>query len=484
VSQPAAVTRARVRSNTYADSVALMRITSALTQSPGVLEAAVVMATELNRQVLADSGLLVEEVAHAGPNDLVVVVRAADCAAADAALTAAEVLLSQRQAAASGPAAALPPRSIRSATRRAGGGANLAFVSVPGPYAAAEAWQALLQGLHVFLFSDNVPIEEEVALKRYARDHDLLVMGPDCGTGIVNGVGLGFANDVLRGPVGVIGASGTGMQEITVLLHRYGRGVSQAIGTGGRDLHDEVGGITTLQALELLRDDPATEAIMLVSKPPSPAVAERVLRASAETGKPVVACLLGAALEPPDGVRMATSLYDAVRPDGPSPMETLPEPVGRPSSRWQVRGLFCGGTLCDEARLIVGGEGHLFVDFGDDRYTRGRAHPMIDPTLRDQAILEAAAAPEVAVILFDVILGYGAHPDPAGALAPVLERVRERTAADGRSIRFVAHVLGTHGDPQDLDRQEEVLSDAGVELFESSSHAAHAARAIVEGAPQ
>jgi FdrA protein len=329
-----------------------------------------------------------------------------------------------------------------------------------------------------------VPIEDEVALKRYAREHDLLVMGPDCGTGIMNGVGLGFANAVLRGPVGVIGASGTGMQEITVLLHRYGRGVSQAIGTGGRDLHDEVGGITTLQALELLRDDPATEAIMLVSKPPSPAVAERVLRASAETGKPVVACLLGAALEPPDGVRMATSLYDAVRPDGPSPMETLPEPVGRPSSRWQVRGLFCGGTLCDEARLIVGGEGHLFVDFGDDRYTRGRAHPMIDPTLRDQAILEAAAAPEVAVILFDVILGYGAHPDPAGALAPVLERVRERTAADGRSIRFVAHVLGTHGDPQDLDRQEEVLSDAGVELFESSSHAAHAARAIVEGAPQ
>jgi succinyl-CoA synthetase alpha subunit len=354
-------------------------------------------------------------------------------------------------------------------------------ISVPGPYAAAEARQALAEGMHVFLFSDNVSLEDEIELKQRARDQGLLVMGPDCGTAILNGVGLGFANVVRRGRIGLIGASGTGIQEVSCLLDRAGAGISHAIGTGGRDLHEQVGAITTLQALDLLSADPGTDSIVLISKPPAPAVAHTVLEAAAHIGKPVVACLLGAALEPPAGVQVATNLYQAARLAAPNAAwssigpESLPK-LRRHEGQDQVRALYCGGTLCEEAELAVGHDGgHQFIDFGDDRYTRGRAHPMIDPTLRNQAIASALHDPAVAVLLLDVILGYGAHADPAGALAGAV-------CDAGRSVAVVAHVVGTTGDPQGLARQEQTLREAGVELFGSNHHAAVAAGLLVERA--
>jgi hypothetical protein len=314
-------------------------------------------------------------------------------------------------------------------------------------------------------------------------------MGPDCGTAILNGVGLGFSNVVRRGPIGLIGASGTGLQEVSCLLDQAGHGISHAIGTGGRDLATAVGGITTLQALELLAADPATTSIVLISKPPAPEVAERILEAAARTGKPVVACLLGASTSAaPAGVQLASNLEQAARlAAGSTAVPSAPVERPRPRLRegqHQVRGLYCGGTLCEEAELALAGTSveRQLVDFGDDQYTRGRAHPMIDPSLRNQAILEAAGDPRVAAVLLDVILGYGAHADPAGAVAPTLRQAQQRAAADGRELSVLAHVVGTHADPQRLGQQAATLRAAGVHLLGSNYAAATAAGRLLEAA--
>src|SRR5216683_1369955 len=349
-----------VRRNAYVDSVTLLQVSADMMGLTGVRDAALVMASELNRQLLSDSGMLVGDAPTAGPNDLIIAVRATDDAFAAMALQQAEALLAgRRRGSPAGEATSSPPRSLRSA-HRADPEANLALISVPGQYAAGEARQALADGLHVFLFSDNVSIEDEIELKRIAREKELLVMGPDCGTAILNGVGLGFANVVRRGRIGLIGASGTGIQEVTSLLHQAGEGISHAIGTGGRDMYAAVGGVSTLHALDLLRDDPQTQQIVLVAKPSAPEVAEHVLQKAAQTGKPVVACLLGADLQPPPGVQLAHNLYQAARlaasPES-SWSGVTPADLARTHFRaeqHQVRGLFCGGTLCEEAAAAMG----------------------------------------------------------------------------------------------------------------------------------
>jgi FdrA protein len=477
-----------VRRNAYVDSVTLLQVSSEVMSLPGVVDAALVMATDLNRQVLHDAGLLVDDAETAGPNDLVIAVRASDDEIASAALQHAAALLADRRRSLAGDgdgAARVQPRSLRSA-HDADPEANLAVISVPGRFAAGEARQALAAGLHVFLFSDNVPIEDEIDLKASARSQGLLVMGPDCGTALLNGVGLGFANVVRRGRIGLVGASGTGLQEVTSLLHQAGEGISHAIGTGGRDLHAAVGGMTTLSALELLRDDAGTEVIVLVSKPSERWVAERVLKAAAATGKPVVACLLNSQAAPPDGVQMASNLYQAARlaaPPGATWADVTPADVPRPRLREgqiQVRGLFCGGTLCEEAEAAMQTQ-HHFVDFGDDQYTQGRAHPMIDPALRNHAIVEAGDDPRVAVLLLDVILGLGSHADPAGATVPAVREAVARAAAGGRHLAVLAHVVGTDRDPQGLAQQEATLRAAGVHVLGSNYHAAVAASLLVEG---
>ncbi|MBV8718116.1 MAG: oxidoreductase [Chloroflexi bacterium] len=460
-----------VRSHTYVDSVTLLQVTADVLGLPGVENAALVMATDLNREVLHDAELLAGDALTAGPNDLVISVRATDQAAARVAVEQAEGLLTRRRTASNTNAVALP-RSIRSA-HRVDPEANLAVISVPGPYAAAEARLALSDGLNVFLFSDNVAIADEVQLKRAARERDLLVMGPDCGTASINGVGLGFANVVRRGSIGIVGASGTGIQEVACLLHRAGYGISHAIGTGSRDLHAAVGGITTLQAIELLRLDSSTETIVLVSKPSDPAVAERVLRALAQTGKPAVAHLQGAHIAMPEAVRAARTLAEAAA------FATGAEPTAAQAhtgtSQGRVVGLFCGGTLAEEARAVLG-HGHEVTDFGDDQYTRGRAHPMIDPSLRNEAILRAARDPLVGVLLLDFILGLGAHADPVGAALPAL-----RAAIARGHLTVVAHVVGTDGDPQDLSHQESQLLSVGAHVCGSNVAAAQTASRLTAG---
>ena len=383
---------------------------------------------------------------------------------------------------------------------------------MPGDYAAAETLKALRLGLHVMLFSAGVSEADEVALKRYANANGLLVMGPDCGTAIINGVPLGFANAVRRGDIGCIGAAGTGLQEVTTLIHQYGGGLSQVIGTGGRDLSRGIGGLSTLQALDALAWDPATRVIALVSKPPDPEVAKRVLERAGRAGKPVVVNFHrgGPGRQPAPGLVPARTLDEAARAavalsqgvafsrDTTPEHRTEPDDrladAGRPKAPSQrfIRGLYSGGTLAAEAVLLmreaVGlvysntsmppflsdiweSQGNAVVDLGDARLTRGRPHPMIDPRLRAERILREAADPEVAVILSDVVLGYGAHDDPAGALAPVIRKAGEAAERAGRRLEFVASVCGTPDDPQNAPQQERKLEDAGVILGRSNADA-------------
>jgi FdrA protein len=470
-----------VRRNSYFDSIDLMQIAEQVRQLTGVLDVAVVMGTPAGRSMLEEAGMWSSEAPEAGPSDLLVAVRAEGETAGRRALTRVEELLSARRE--SGPARDdAMPRTIAAAARRAAP-ASVAVVAVPGAHAALEAHQALSAGLHVFLFSDGVTLDDEVALKRRARGRGLLVMGPECGTSIISGVGFGFANRVRRGPIGVVGASGTGIQEVTSLVHRLGGGIAHAIGTGGRDLHAAVGGVTTLQALEALAADAATQVVLLVSKPASPEVAAAVLSAAVATSKPVVTCLLGYAGKTPDGVRAASTLEEAaVVAIGLAGREAAA--IARPqaaagSARGAVRGLYSGGTLCDETRRIVGGAQHRFTDFGAEEFTRGRPHPIIDPGRRNAALIEAADDPDVSVILVDLVLGDCAHPDPAGSLRPALNEARARRR--GRAMAVVAHVVGTDQDPQGLEKQEQALRDLGAIVCASNRIAAETARVLAEG---
>ena len=499
--------------NFYRDSVALMRLSSQLSERPNINQASAVMATETNQALLRDAGLLAENVA-AGPNDLLVVVDGKSDAAVAETLAAARSALDQKPTLHDGGRRNNPPpRSIQMGLERAPE-ANLAIISTPGLYASAEAFKALRLGLNVMLFSDNVGAEDELALKQCARARQLLVMGPDCGTAILNGVPLGFANVVQRGAIGVVAASGTGAQLVTCLIDRFGEGVSQAIGTGGHDLSREVGGVTTLQGLEALGDDEETKVVVLISKPPSQEVAEKTLDRASSLGKPVVVCFLGAdnrAVARPnvtpartleEAARLAVVLAGARAPQLFSPVLPAQMPELSPEQKY-VRGLYSGGTFCFEAALLLGeraspvftntpvgvaerlpdvwkSQGHTLIDLGDDVFTRGRPHPMIDHRLRNERIVREAADPGTAVIVLDVVLGYGSHPNPAGEVVPAIAAARARASESGRQIAFVGFVCGVEGDPQVLSKQEAALAEAGVILAQSSAQAIELAAKLID----
>src|SRR5262245_28815247 len=470
-----------IRRSAYFDSVALMRVAEQAREIPGVMEVALVMGTPANRAMLVASELWPADEPATSPDDLLIAVRAKTDDAVRLALDSIERRLGTPRETSSAGRDDVTPLTIVSGRRRAGS-ANLALIAVPGPYAAIDAHQALSAGLHVFLFSDGVSLADEVALKLRARDLGLIVMGPECGTSIVNGVGLGFANRVRRGAIGVVGASGTGIQEVTSLVHRLGGGISHAIGTGGRDLDAAVGGVTTLKTLDWLAEDDATRVVVIVSKPSSRDVADRVLAAAARTGKPAVACLLGYDGRVPKGLEGVATLEEAavsaVRLTGAEPRGLDRPLIARSGTGGALIGLYTGGTLCEEARRLVGDGGHRFVDFGAEEYTRGRPHPIIDPSRRYTAILETASDTRASAIVLDVIIGDCAHPDPAGALAPVIVEARERARQTGRELSIVAHVVGTDQDPQGLEGQESALRKVGAIVCASNRVAALTAREI------
>jgi len=522
------VIQALLKRNTYYDSITLMSVAQAAKDLPGVEDIGAVMATEVNLELLQNANLMpsafiAEQQMPPGSEDLMIVVRAIDEAHAAAALAVAEERLTSRgDRGTPSSAEILPARSLEMALKR-DEAANLAVISVAGEHAWLEAEQALRHGLHVFLFSDNVPIEQEKRLKALAVSKGLLLMGPDCGTAIINGVGLGFSNVVPRGSIGIVGASGTGMQQLICLIAAAGMGISQAIGTGGRDLSEAIGGVMMRRGLELLALDEHTEVIVLVSKPPAERVAREIL-AAAQITKPVVVVFLGAAPERFAGVagntRMARTLTggaelavslaggDSARVPGKDTLNKYNLAAVRtklaPSQRY-IRALYSGGTLCDEAMLLLSeqlgaiasniplrpewalaaGEtfrGHTALDLGSDEFTRGRPHPMIDPTLRLQYLTRAAEDPETAVIILDVVLGFCAQQNPAAAYAPAIAQAREKAKTTGLSLPVIISLCGTEGDPQRLSMQRTALEAAGALVYESNEVAARAAASIVSDA--
>lgn len=514
--------RCVIKVSEYHDSVTLMEAARELTALPGVSDAAVVMATDANKGILRQAGLLLPEIDRASPNDLVMVVEADSERTADRALAVAgRHLAEQPETTAAQPG--FQPRTVRGAAR-AIPDSNLAVISVPGQYAAGEAWEALRSGLHVLLFSDHVSIEDEVALKEFAAEHGLLMMGPDCGTAVINGIALGFANALPRGSVGIVAASGTGLQEVSTLLAKRGVGITQGIGTGGRDLREAVGGSMMLEGVRALRTDPETEVLVLISKPPSPSVAERILDQAGESEKPTIVCFLGGDSRPivEAGAIPALTLQEAAYLaaeevegyGGPSASDVIEREgidlqaraaglKGRlgPEQRY-LRGLFSGGTLASEAIIIWEGmlgkvlsnmplnpawrladatqsEGHCAVDLGEDEFTVGRPHPMIDNRLRVRRLLEEARDPDVAVVVLDVVLGYGAHPNPTSALGPAISEARDIAVQDGRELLVISSVTGTEDDPQGLGRQEQALEEAGAIVASCNAAAARLAGFIV-----
>ena len=440
--------RSEIRVGAYYDSAVLMQLQRGLLGVPGVIDSGVVMGTPANLELLEQSGLLIDEIKRVTANDLVIVVKAESESAASDALAQVDYLLARRRSAVE---QEFRPRSLETAVKQLPE-AGWVLVSVPGRYAAGVTREALDLGRHVFLYSDNVPLADEIALKQTAQTKGLLVMGPDCGTAIINGIGLGFANRVRRGAIGLVGASGTGLQAITSHIHTLGGGISHAIGAGGRDLKSEVGAITAHQALEVLARDPSTKVIVLVSKPPAPNVATKLLAAAQATGKPIVVDFIG--YPPParqlGALHFATSLSEAAElavkllVNGKWSLETQPT-----ITNYYLRGLFSGGTLAYEALLglqtvlspiysnapisesqklpdPLKSQAHTIVDLGDDVFMVGRLHPMIDNDLRLRRLRQEAADPEVGLILLDVVLGEGAHPDPASELAPAIKEIRDR----------------------------------------------------------
>ncbi len=498
-----------------------MRISQQLGSLDGVQQTSVIMATDANKELLRDAGTFTDEVARAGPNDLAIVVDAVSPERAEEAISKAMEMMAEAVKERAEEAEAVY-KTLDSAAG-ASPDSNLVLISVPGAFAAREAERALELGKHVMIFSDGVSVEDEIRLKRLGKEKGMLVMGPDCGTAIINGIGLGFANVVKRGPVGVVAASGTGAQEVASLISA-GPGISHVIGTGGRDLSDEVGGITMLMGLRALAADPETETIVLISKPPSPEVAKRVLKAASEVGKPTVVNFLGgdpkiieeAGLTPAitleDAAAKVIALQRGGKPrsvtfsaDSDEIKKTAEREYGKiqPHQRY-IRGIYSGGTFCSEAMLIardlVGdvysnvplkpelkledsntSKEHTFVDMGEDEFTVeiGKPHPMIYHELRQKRILQEASDPETAVLLLDAVLGYGAHEDPAGALAPTLREAKKIAGKEERYLPVIASVCGTLQDPQNLTAQEKKLKDAGVVLMPSNAQAARMAALIV-----
>ena len=500
----------QIRQGAYFDSVTLMRVGKEIATLPGVMDAAVVMGTRSNKAILKSSGLLTAALHNATDTDLLVAIKGETETAAQAALGSVDGLLKKTVRAVASPGQS-HSASLAGALDVVPG-ANLALISIAGRYAGEEAMRALESGLHVMLFSDNVPLEKEIALKKLARKRGLLVMGPDCGTAIINGVPLAFANVVNRGNIGIVAAAGTGLQEVSCIISNEGGGISQAIGTGGRDVKREVGGIMFLEAVKALAKDDETRLILLVSKPPHKDVLRRIQKFAKTIRKPIVTSFVGASSADGSPSTLEEAALTAVAlargQDAGEIAKRLAarekqiqriagrEAASRKKGRKYVRGLFSGGTFCAEAQIIFNdmlagvcsnapagnakllrnslvSRKHTVIDLGEDEFTVGRPHPMIDYTLRNRRILQEAADPETAVILLDVVLGYGSHPDPGAELSGVIRQA-------SRTVSVVCSITGTNQDPQNRGRVEAALRRAGAIVTPSNAAACQLAGRIAQ----
>lgn len=511
-----------VRKNAYYDSVTLMIISKDLKKIAGVKQALVGMGTELNRELACSIGLNARGFENVSANDFFVAVECTDEAVFKECVDKVDEMLNIKS---ESKKTSYSPPTLDGALR-IDPALNMAVISVPGKFAAEVAQSCLDRDINVMLFSDNVTVEEERALKEYAVKHELLVMGPDCGTAIINGVPLAFANVVKSGDIGIVAASGTGAQEVSSLIDRFGGGISQLIGTGGRDLKKEIGGLMMKLSLDALIRDPNTKVLVLVSKPPAKEIASEILDIAKAAGKPTVICFIGGdkeqacakglipALSLEDAAYKAVAISKGKEPEdysgfamGEEKAEDLAKEIAAkfaPSQRY-IRGFYTGGTLCDEAmKLMIDKLGHIysniplhaedylknarngfslkhtFLDFGDDEFTVGRPHPMIDPSLRAERMVRDGRDGECAVILTDCVIGYGSHPDPAKDLADAIRTAKAEAKAAGRYLCCVASVCGTEGDPQSLSVTTRKLEDAGAVVLPSNAQAARFALLVLE----
>jgi len=498
-----------VRKNQYKDSVRLMTISREASKLDGIRTAQALLGTDGNKKVLQGLGQLNDDVLAATPNDLIVSIEGDTDESCSAALTEIDRLMDD-----SGSTQGRTeknPESVAEAVAQMPD-ANLALFSIPGQFAKLDVVAALEKGLNVMLFSDNISIEDEVELKSMAIEKDLLLMGPDCGTAILNGIPLAFANVIKKGPIGIVGASGTGIQEVTCLIDQLGGGVTHAIGVGGRDLKAGVDGAMMSFAIKKLAEDPETKSMVLISKPGAPATMKRIMDEAKNCGIPVVACLLGknVAYEDTDSLKVVTSLEEAAfaalgksATSDELPVEFAEKCAVLDPQRQYLRALYSGGTLCYEAILLLDGKvevfsnialdknlklsssdkcaSHYAIDLGEDEFTQGRPHPMIDSSLRQERIIEAMTAPDTKVVLFDIVIGYGSNPDPAKDLVAAVTKGRAAANAKDGGPLVLAHICGAKGDPQSLKGQEEQLKAAGILSFPTNAAAVRAALQAVQG---
>ena len=491
-----------IRKDTYRDSVILMRLSNKVAGLDGVLQAGVVMGTPTNKGFLKVLNLLTEDARQASPNDLIIALETQDEKSMAHALSEVDRLLTTRV---SKDENKIVPETLDSALRYMSD-ANLVIISVPGVYAKREASKALKKGLNVFIFSSNVSLEDELELKQLALEKGLLVMGPDCGTAIINNIVLGFGNIVNQGNIGLVAAAGTGLQEVSTLIHNKGFGISQAIGTGGNDLSKTVGGIMMIEGIKRLEQNDETKVIVLISKPPNQEISQRVLKIASQASKPIVVNFLGGDIEniESQGFNAAKTLEDAATTacalvQGKQAIKntftaTREEILSVAQSEWNrlganqnfVRGLYSGGTLSYEALLLITplledstlSNKHTCVDMGAEEFVIGRPHPMIDYTLRNQRIIKEGNDPETAVILLDVVLGYGSHDNPAAELISPIQDIKANAESDGRYLSVVASIVGTSLDHQEFQKQYKLLEDVGVILMPSNAQAARLAALI------
>lgn len=497
-----------IQKNNYQDSIVLMLLTNEINTLDGVNNVSIMMATPANKDIFKTGGLYTPELEEGTPNDMAIVLDVDSEDVIETVLEEIKRFLEEKAKGNQAQSQDMPVAKTWDQALASAKDAKVAIVSIPGVHAPLEIERALDEGYHVFCFSDNVPVEDEARLKQKAHEKGLLLMGPDCGTGIMNGIPLAFTNVVRKGKIGIVGASGTGIQEVSSRIHQLGEGVSHAIGTGGRDLKEAIGGVTMLDSIELLAQDPETTVLVVLSKPATPVIQERVVNRLRALNKPVVTLFLGEKpTEHEENLYQAYTLEEAANLAVALVKEQAVDQVPSITPYTQqldanvlpnktIKGYYSGGTLASEAAMLIKhslkltdgskaegymlkSNGHEIIDLGDDIYTQGKPHPMIDPTKRIELLQEAASDDNVAVVLLDVVLGYGSHENMAAELAPTIRGILDVARSQGREFTVVATVVGTDRDVQNIDEQKRIMVEAGAVLTESNAQAVQLALQLI-----
>lgn len=506
----------KILKNRYVDSVSLMALSTQANQIEEINQVIIAMATDMNKEVMANVGLVNDLVKEAETSDLIITMTVDDSIDENDVLEKVENLLNNKKSVETSSTSTRVYHTIKDASHD-DKEANLALISVNGHYAPREAHKALDAGLNVMMFSDNVSVEDEKELKDKALEKGLLMMGPDCGTAIINNIGLGFANNVRKGSIGIVGASGTGSQEVSVQVHEFGGGISQMIGTGGRDLSTDIGGKMMLAGMDMLAEDEQTKVIVLISKPPAKEVKDKMINRAKQINKPIVVWFVGEMEQKQEGNvyfedMSKNAALKALELSGVDLSDENLHPLNYPlieevrgklkDSQRFIRGLFTGGTLASEAYYITKqsydnvytnttndkahqldslttSKDHSFIDFGADEYTDGKPHPMIDPSTRLERFKQEARDPEVAVIVLDFVIGYGAHDNPVGFMAEDILKAKKEAEQNGKHLEVIGYVLGTELDAQGLSEQVALLEETGATYASSMQNAALLAREMV-----